>query len=155
MAQLFSLGSMTPCHYYEPPLQIASEAVRFMFMFWPITLALFIAFLIALVVKSPFGLSGLKCSRQHLCILIPIAMTVLMTMVGSAVLDSYQHSPSPTPGWISGIVLLLVLVQLAICFWIVWLMKGYRLFAAFAVALQYLFTLGCGFILLTLLDNAP
>jgi hypothetical protein len=34
-------------------------------------------------------------------------------------------------------------------------MKGYRLFAAFAVALQYLFALACSFILLTLLDNSP
>ncbi len=146
---------MTYYHYYEPPLQIASEAIRFMFMFWPITLALFIAFLIALVVKSPFGFSGLKYSRRHLCILIPIVMTVLTTIAGSAVLDSYQHSTSPTPGWISGIVLLLALAQLVICFWIVWLMKGYRLFAAFAVALQYCFALGCSFILLMLLDNGP
>jgi hypothetical protein len=82
-------------------------------------------------------------------------MTILTTIVGSAVLDSYQGSPSPTPGWISGIVLLLALVQLVVCFWIVWLMKGYRLFAAFAVALQYLFALACSFILLTLLDNSP
>jgi hypothetical protein len=34
-------------------------------------------------------------------------------------------------------------------------MKGYRLIAAFAVALQYMFALGCGFILLSLLDNGP
>ena len=52
-------------------------------------------------------------------------------------------------------VFLLALVQLVVCFWIVWLMKGYRLFAAFAVALQYFFALGCNFVLLMLLDNSP
>ena len=34
-------------------------------------------------------------------------------------------------------------------------MKGYRLFATFAVALQFLFALGCNFILLLLLENSP
>jgi len=74
---------------------------------------------------------------------------------GQCSFDSYQHSPLPTPGWISGIVLLLVLVQLVICIWIIWFMRGYRLFAAFAVALQYSFSLVCSFILLGLLENGP
>ncbi len=52
-------------------------------------------------------------------------------------------------------VLLLLFVQLVVCIWIVWLMKGYHLLAAFAVALQYLFALGCSFILLMLLDDSP
>jgi hypothetical protein len=78
-----------------------------------------------------------------------------MTIAGSAVLDSYQGSPAPTPGWISGIVLLLLLVQLVICCWIIWFMRCSRFFASFAVTVQYLFALGCGFALLNLLDNSP
>ena len=60
-----------------------------------------------------------------------------------AVMEHPGTSQTLAPSWPSYVVLALLIVQLIVSIWVVWRMKGYRLFSAFTVALEQWFGVAC------------
>lgn len=124
---------------------LAEQAMSALFYFWPVTLALVAGFVITLAVRSPLARPGSQFRSCHLLILSPLAVTLLILAWG-ALMEHPIGSQSPAPSWPSYVVLALVLVQLLVSILIVYAMKGYRWFSAFAVALEQWFGLACAFV---------
>jgi hypothetical protein len=63
-----------------------------------------------------------------------------------AVMAHPSTSQSLAPSWPSYVVLALLIVQLLVSIWVVWMMRDYRWFSAFTVALEQWFGLACAFV---------
>lgn len=124
---------------------LCGQAMSALFYFWPISLILVAGFVIALVVRSPFFGAGAKFCRRHLFIFSPLVVTMLILILGT-VMAHPSTSQIQAPSWPDYLVDVLLFIQLVVSIWVVWLMKGYRWFSVFAVALQQWFGLACAFI---------
>jgi len=129
----------------EYAIWLARQAMDGLFYFWPITLTLVVGIVVTFAMKPPFVGSDIKFRSRHLFVLLPLATTSLILVLGT-VMEHSSTSQNPASRWPSYAVLALFGVQLLISIWIVWLMKGYRWFSAFAVALQQWFALWCVFV---------
>lgn len=131
--------------YLEYPLWLAAQAMSALLYFWPFTLALTIPFVVTLMLKSPFmGIENKVC-RHHLSVFLPLAVTLLILVWGT-VMKCPDDSQSLAPNWPSYVITALLIIQLIIGIWVIWFMKGYRLFSTFTVALELWFTLACAFV---------
>jgi hypothetical protein len=131
--------------YLEYPLWLAEQAFSALCYFWPVTLALLIPFVIALALKSPFVGPRSKFSRRHLLVFLPMTVTLLILVLG-AVMEHPGDSPNLAPNWPGYVVQALFFAQMATSIWVVWQMKGYRLFSIFTVMLELWLALACTFI---------
>jgi hypothetical protein len=80
-----------------------------------------------------------------LLIFLPLVFA-LLTLVWGTIMQHPSDSPNLAPGWPGHVLQALFIAQLAASIWVVWLMKGYRLFSIFAVMLELWFALGCAFV---------
>lgn len=131
--------------YLQSPLLLAEQAFSVLYYYWPVTLVLVILFIIALTFKSPFVGSRTRFCRRHLLVFLPLVLTLLIIVLG-VVMEHPSDSPNLAPGWPSYVLLALLIIQLATSIWVIWLMKGYRLFSIFTVVLELWFALACAFI---------
>jgi len=124
---------------------LAEQAMSALRYYWPVTLLLVAGLIVTLAVRSPLVGSGSQFRLRHLLVLSPLAVTLLILAWG-AMMEHPITSPSLAPSWPSYVVLALLIVQLLVRIWVVCLMKGYRWFSAFAVALEQWFGLWCAFV---------
>ncbi len=117
--------------FFQYTLWLTKMAMSMLTYFWPITLIVVLGFLIGLF-QSIF-ISGWDKPRRLLA-LLPLALTLLIFMWGTAMRHPIQ-SPDTAPAWTTHVVIALLVAQLFVSIWAVWAMKGYRLFALFAVTL--------------------
>ena len=131
--------------YLEPPLWLAQQAWGAICYFWPVTLGLAIPFVITLALKSPFIGREAKFCLRHLSVLLPMTMTLLILILGTA-MEHTSDSQSLAPNWPADVVQSLLAIQFVASIWAVWFMKGYRLFSLFTVMLELWFALACTFV---------
>jgi hypothetical protein len=100
--------------------------------FWPVTLALVAAVVVASVFNFPFLRSRFR--RRHLLVFLPLGVSLLILVWGSLMRHTNQQSPAPD--WVSRVIVGLLLAQLVSAVEVVCLLKGYRWFSTAAVLLE-------------------
>jgi hypothetical protein len=105
------------------------SAIRY---YWPVTLALVAAVVVASIFNFPFLRSRFR--RRHLLVFLPLGVSLLVLVWGSLMRHTDQHSLAPD--WPSRVVEGLLIAQLLTEIGVVYVLKGYRWFSAAAVLLE-------------------
>src|ERR1700678_479986 len=87
----------------------------------------------------------MKFQRRHFSVFSPFLETLLIIILGSVIAHS-SNSQREARSWPSYRIDALLLIQLPVSIWVVWLMKGYRWFSVFTVGLEQWFCLACAFV---------
>jgi hypothetical protein len=106
---------------------LAEESGSVLRYYWPVTLALVTAVVVAAFFNSPFLRSRFR--RRHLLVLLPLGVAVLILVWGSLM----RH---PAPDWPTRVIIALVIAQFLTAIGVVCALKGYRWFSAAAVLLE-------------------
>ena len=77
-------------------------------------------------------------------VFVPLAVAFLILLWGSVMRHTDEHSLAPS--WPSRVVTGLLIAQLLTAIGVVYIMEGYRKFAAFAVLLEQWIGLAIGFV---------
>lgn len=113
-------------------LWLAEESISALRYYWPITLALVAAVVVAAIFNFPFRPS--RFHRRQLLVLLPLGVSVLILVWGS--LMRYTDGQSLAPDWRQRVIDGVLIVQFLTAIGVVCALKGYRCFSAAAVLLE-------------------
>jgi hypothetical protein len=101
---------------------LAEQAFSALLYYWPVTVVLVAGVIATLTLRSPPF--GSQFRSRHL-ILAPLAVTLLILLWG-AVMEHPSTSQSLAPSWPSYVVLALLIIQVLVSIWVVWLNVCFR-----------------------------
>jgi hypothetical protein len=112
---------------------LAEQSFSVLLYFWGISAVLVIGLIASLVFQTPIKKGNWQL--RYWGLLAPSVVTVLILCWG-ALMAHPTSSDQLAPAWPSYIVLGLLVVQIVVCIAVVFAMKPFRVFAAFAAGLQ-------------------
>lgn len=113
-------------------LWLAEESWGALCYFWPVTLALLAAVVMAAIFNFPFV--RLRFRRRHLLVFLPLSVSLLILAWGSVMCHDDQKSLAPD--WPLYAIYGLLIAQFLTGIGVVCALKGYRWFSAAVVLLE-------------------
>jgi len=121
---------MSTVNYF---IWLADQALSGMLYIWPVSLAVLIAFVIALVLNNPFRKKHVDVRLSLLW--IPLALTISILLSGTLLQNELQGA-SKVSEWPMYLILGLYIAHIPLNGYLIYSLRGFRLVASATTALQ-------------------